>query len=168
MKCLKVSSRFDLPYNLTKYNPDCLISIKDVNYKFPAVATDFKGPKLLLSFEDILNGDDNDLSAPNKKHICDIIQFAINNKGKTFVANCTAGISRSSAASFIAEVVSEMKDPHTVLFNLLNKNEDIFPNNRMLKIAMQLTHIDFFTPFIDFQHIMQDRFLKRIDDRLGE
>lgn len=163
MKCLKVSSRFDLPYNISKYNPDCLISIKDNNHTFPIIVQEFRGPKLLLSFTDVLNGNNFDRTIPNKIHILALISFAINNRGKTFIANCTAGISRSSAAAYIAETISDSQDPIRVLLKLLEKNHEIFPNERMLKIAKGLTHVDFIKPFEALRHIMQERFLRSID-----
>lgn len=163
MKCLKVSSRFDLPFNISKYRPECLISIKDINYKFPQVALDFQGPKLLLSFEDLLSANNRDTTAPNKYHILSLISFAICNRGKTFLVNCTAGISRSSAAAYIVETISDSQDPTRVLLKLLEKNPEIFPNERMLKIATKLTHVDFIKPFDALRHIMQERFFRRID-----
>lgn len=161
MKCLKISSRHDLPYNLVKYTPECLISILDKNASAPEVVKGFNGNKLILKFDDILSDEVMD-HAPNIEHIFEIIRFAINNKGKTFVIHCTAGISRSSAVAFITEVISEGKDPMDTLVRLLDYNPNIFPNDRIIKLATRITRIDFFTPFNTLKHIMERRFASRL------
>lgn len=161
MNCVKISSRYDLPFNLIKFQPECLVSIVDVNAKIPEVVKNFNGPKLVMKFDDLLSDEEHG-NTPNKEHIMKAISFAINNKGKSFLIHCTAGISRSSAMALLIEVISDFKDPKETLIKLMDKNPDIFPNDRIIKLATKITKIDFFTPFNELKRIMEIRFAQRL------
>lgn len=156
MKCLKITNRKDVAAWVDHLKPECLISIRDHRQKITPVFKRFEGPKLEMVFDDLIG---SEKTAPRYDHVIDLIEFAQANKNKTFVINCSAGVSRSSASALILEYVSEeVKSEDGILERLLEENPQIFPNEKIVLMADDILKTNFFRACADWSSIMKYRF----------
>lgn len=153
MKCLGIFGRNEIEKAIKVHNPDCIISIKDILKKFEWHAWNFEGKKLLLEFED---WEKEESGGPQKEHVERIIQFGKNNIGKTFIVNCEAGVSRSSATAIILRHLDGM--PIEANFeNIATHFTRCFPNKLMLKFAQEILNVDFISVYETWEPLWRMR-----------
>ena len=158
MKCLAVIGRREIENAYPKFNPECVISIKDIAKQFEQPVLDFSGPKLLLEFEDW----ERDVpGAPTDEDVNHIITFGEEHKVKTFVVNCEAGVSRSAATALILQHIGG-KPLEANFEDITIRFERVFPNGRMVRLASKLLQDDdLWFEYINWESL----WLKRFEDR---
>jgi len=154
MKCLDVVPQSNFKAAIKRNNPDVVISISDPQIKAPYILRLLTIPKLVLKFEDFLDADQ--VNAPTKDHVQQIIDFALQHKGKSFVVHCFAGQCRSSAAAIISEVATG-RPVDAIMEDLTIRYVAIHPNSLMLKYAQEILGIDFMTDYFKFDPLWRHK-----------
>lgn len=156
---------------------DAIISLNDPDFEAPTAVKLFKGPKLILNFDDITHNFarftglrvPDDSTAPNEENVQQIIDFARENKdAKHILSHCHAGISRSSAAAIIFAAANG-EDVFKFVHTIMNERPIIYPNRLMMDIAAGLLGDATFIEetnmaFLQSNHAFHDQWG---DDRLG-
>jgi predicted protein tyrosine phosphatase len=158
MKCLSIVGRKDVRDTYLDHKPDCIVSIKDIIRDWEKPAKNFYGEKLLLEFEDWENDMDG---SPQIVHIQQIIAFGEKNVGKTFVVNCEAGISRSSATALILQHIGG-KSIEANFEDLTERFQRIYPNGKMLKMASNILDKELWYEYLQWENFWRDRMNRRM------
>jgi predicted protein tyrosine phosphatase len=126
-------------YHLTEVieQADTVILIlgKSDNLLFPDIGSRVV---LRLAFDDLSCSSEN-LFAPNRKQIADLIEFARRwNGASTLLVHCRAGSSRSAAAAMIAGAALGRSDSAELVLRIRTSKAYFRPNETMLKLADDL------------------------------
>lgn len=152
MICLAIVGRNEVEKAIKEKNPDFVISVKDIIRKFEWHVWHFP-KKLLFEFED---WETEEPGGPQRKHIEQLINFGRNHKGKTFVVNCEAGVSRSSAIAIILRHLEGM--PIEANFeDIATRFPRCFPNKLMIKFAQEILNVDFISIYETWEPLWRMR-----------
>ncbi|HYN07373.1 MAG TPA: hypothetical protein VES67_08290 [Vicinamibacterales bacterium] len=85
-----------------QHQPSRVISLLDPDFTFPDLGPAYDGRHLRLRFHDVHEAADNEI-APAAEHVESLLAFLGGTQpGEHLLIHCRAGISRSTAAAFIA------------------------------------------------------------------
>lgn len=87
---------------VARHEPGRVVSLLDPEYEFPDLGPSYAGRHLRLGFHDVAIPAESDI-APSADHVHRLLRFVGElGPGENLLIHCRAGISRSTAAAFIA------------------------------------------------------------------
>jgi predicted protein tyrosine phosphatase len=121
---------------VARYKPGRVISLLDPDHVFPDLGSAYGGKHLQLRFHDVLEAAAGEI-APSTEHIDHLLRF-IRAAGRDadLLIHCRAGISRSTAAAFIASCCLYPDVPERTLALALRRASPVArPNQTMIALA---------------------------------
>ena len=121
---------------IARYRPGRVISLLDPGYVFPDLGPSYGGKHLELRFHDVLVAAAGEI-APSIEHIDHLLRFIETaRRDEDLLIHCRAGISRSTAAAFIAACFLYPDVPERTLALALRRASPVArPNQTMIALA---------------------------------
>src|SRR5262245_21357124 len=121
---------------VARYRPGRVISLLDPDYVFPDLGPSYGGKHLQLRFHDVLEAAAGEI-APSTAHIDHLLRFIrAAGRDESLLIHCRTGISRSTAAAFIASCCFYPDVPERTLALALRRASSVArPNQTMVALA---------------------------------
>ncbi len=121
---------------VARHKPVRVISLLDPHFTFPDLGPDYAGKHLKLRFHDVHVAGDDEI-APSAAHVDRLIAFVKDlGPDEDLLIHCRAGISRSTAAAFIAACLLNPDVPERDLALALRRASPLArPNQVMVALA---------------------------------
>ena len=121
---------------VARHKPARVVSLLDPHFSFPDLGPDYAGRHLQLRFHDIHVAAADEI-APSAEHVARLIEFVSGlGPGEDVLIHCRAGISRSTAAAFIAACYLQPDVPELDLALALRQASPMArPNQVMVALA---------------------------------
>ena len=116
------------------HRPDRVISMLDPGASFPNLGARYAGQHLRLAFHDV-DFPEADEIGPSTDHVRSILQF-LDSRPRTILIHCRAGVSRSTAAAFIAACAANPQaNEHALAVQLRDVAPMARPNETLINLA---------------------------------
>lgn len=137
MTLIVVSPLSQLAAQLEHHRPSHVVTL--TSGEVPALPEGFTAQRLVLTFNDIVEPREG-MVAPDAGHVQALLDFVQAwQKDAPLLIHCYAGISRSTAAAYIAAMALNPQSDETALARELRKQSpSATPNIRLIKIADEI------------------------------
>lgn len=118
------------------HTPGRVVSLLDPEWPFPDLGPSYAGRHLRLGFHDIQDPAE-DLVVPSAEHVRGLLGFIMAwDRKEPLLIHCRAGISRSTAAAFIAACVANPDTPELEIAVALRRAAPLArPNEALIRLA---------------------------------
>ena len=117
---------------VARHQPSRVVSLLDPDFTFPDLGPAYEGKHLRLRFHDVHEAFDNEI-APAAEHVASLLEFiGAAGPGENLLSHCRAGISRSTAAAFIAACYMNPDVPEPDLAVALRRAAPLARPNQVL------------------------------------